>query len=72
MAEGKDKQRQAFHQLFAQAFPELEDAVVGWEESGQDVDGAAVSLGRFVMSVREGDLQGIIGCSHPKCEGGGF
>lgn len=72
MAEGKDKQLRVFNQPFAQVFPELDDVVVEWEEWGQDVDGAAVSLGRFVMGLRERDFQGIIRCGHPKCQEGGF
>ncbi|MFQ5883432.1 MAG: hypothetical protein ACE5I9_13345 [Candidatus Methylomirabilales bacterium] len=62
----------AFHQPFAQAFPELEDAVVEWEVWGRDLIGEVAPKGRSTMSVRAGYFQGLIPCSDPACQGGGY
>jgi hypothetical protein len=55
-----------------QTFPQLEDAVVEWEEIVQGLTGEGTSAGRSVMRAKAGSFQGLIRCSNPACHGGGF
>ena len=59
-----------FGASFEEAFPELEDAVVEWEGLGEG--GPPMLGGKKWMSYKAGCLQGIIRCSNPSCQGGGF
>lgn len=72
MAERQHKKVWAFDKPFAEAFPELADAVVDWEAWTRDLAEAGSSRGRFTMRVSAGYFQGHIRCHHPECEGGGF
>jgi len=72
MAESGERRAWAFDQPFADAFPEVRDAVVEYEISGRDLGGAGTSRGRSTMSVVGGTFQGRIPCHHPQCYGGGF
>lgn len=69
MAERYPKNVRAFDKPFAEAFPELSDAVVAWEAWTRDHAGAGASHGRFTMGVRAGYFQGRIRCHHPECAG---
>lgn len=55
-----------------QAFPELEEAVVEWEEIVQGLTAEGTRTGRSVMRVKADSLQGLIRCSNPACINGGF
>lgn len=72
MAEREGKNLWAFGQSFSQIFPELEDAVVEWEEIVQGLTGEETPTGRSVMRVKSGYFQGLIPCRNPECQGGGF
>jgi len=72
MAESGERRAWAFDQPFADAFPEVRDAVVEYEISGRDLGGATTSHGRTTISVLAGTFQGRIPCHHPQCHGGGF
>ena len=72
MGESGERRAWAFDQPFADAFPEVRDAVVEYEISGRDLGGATTSYGRTTISVLAGTFQGRIPCHHPQCYGGGF
>ena len=72
MAESGERWAWTFDQPFADAFPEVRDAVVKYEISGRDLGGATTSYGRTTISVLAGTFQGRIPCHHPQCYGGGF
>ena len=72
MAESGERRARAFDQPFADAFPEVRDAVVEYEISGRDLGGATTSYGRTTISVLAGNFQGRIPCPHPQCHAGGF
>ena len=72
MAESGERRARAFDQPFADAFPEVRDAVVKHEISGRDLGGATTSYGRTTISVLAGNFQGRIPCPHPQCHAGGF
>ena len=72
MAEGQQKNLRIFNKPFAEAFPELADAVLEWEAWTRDLVNAGSSLGRFTMGVSAGYFQGWIRCHHPECHEGGF
>lgn len=69
MAERQQKNVWAFDKPFAQAFPELADAVVEWEAWTRDHRETGSSRGRFTMGVSTGYFQGRIRCHHPECAG---
>jgi hypothetical protein len=62
----------AFEQPFAEAFPDLREAIVECEGWSRDIGGATRSHGRFTMSALSGTFRGRITCPHPECHGGGF
>lgn len=72
MAEKQQKNVWAFGKPFAEAFPEVADAVVEWEAWTRDLVGASALHGRFTMGVSAGYFHGRIRCHHPECQGGGF
>lgn len=72
MAESEKRGVRAVPQAFAQAFPELKDAVVEYEVSSRNLAGTETPHSRLAMWASGGTFQGQIRCTHPECHGGGF
>lgn len=70
MDERSEGRFRVFGVSFEEAFPELEDVVVEWEELGED--GPPMLGEKKRMSYKAGCLQGIIRCGNPSCQGGGL
>jgi hypothetical protein len=70
MGELMDRSNRVFGSLtkFDEAFPDLEDAIVEWEETGAGLD--EWSRGPHTVSLRH--RGGLLRCSNPLCRRGGF